>query len=86
MLNYRFTIFIRQDFSRYNIVDIISRLIYKGRVPDMASFLIYCYIVDSGSYLENKDNHQTKHNRKSIFKEKGTLYFVVILEKKNTLS
>ena len=52
----------------------------------MASFLIYCYIVDSGSYLENKDNHQTKHNRKSIFKEKGTLYFVVILEKKNTLS
>ena len=75
MPNYRFTILIRQDFSWYYIVDIISRLIYKGWVPDMASFLIYCYIVDPGSYLENKDNHQTKHNKKSIFKEKGALCF-----------
>ena len=52
----------------------------------MASFLIYCYIVDPGSYLENQDNHQTKHTKKSIFKEKGTLYFGVVSEKKNTFS
>ena len=37
-------------------------------------------------YLENKDNHQTKHCKNGIFKEKGTLYFGVVLEKKTTLS
>ena len=46
----------------------------------ICSFLIYCYIVDQGSYLENKDNHQRKHYKKGIFKEKGTLYFRVVLE------
>ena len=52
----------------------------------MASFLIYCYIVDPGSYLENKDNHQTKHNKKGILKEKEALYFGVVLEKKTKFS
>ena len=47
---------------------------------------MYCDIVDPGSYLENKGNHQTKHNKKSIFKEKGALYFGVVLEKKTTFS
>ena len=47
------------------------------------NFLIYCYIVDSGSYLENnKENRQRKHNKKFIIKKKGTLYFGVVLEKK----
>ena len=50
------------------------------------SFLIYCYIVHPGSYLENKDNHQTKHKKNGIFKESGTLYFGVILQKKTTFS
>ena len=48
--------------------------------------VFYCYIVDPGSYLENTDNHQTKHSKKEIFKEKGTLYFAVFLEKKTTFS
>ena len=49
------------------------------------SFLIYCDKVDPGSFLESKDNHQTKYKR-GIFKEKGVLYFGVVLEKKTTFS
>ena len=39
------------------------------------SFLVYCYIVDPGSYLENKDQHETKNSKKDIFKEKEALYY-----------
>ena len=50
------------------------------------SVINYCNIVDQGSYLENKDNHQRKHYKKEIFKEKGTYCFGVVLEKKTTSS
>ena len=43
-------------------------------------------MVDPGSYLETKENHQTKSNKNGIFKENETLYFGVVLEKKTTLS
>ena len=43
-------------------------------------------MVDPGSYLETKENHQTKSNKNGIFKENETLYFRVVLEKKTTLS
>ena len=34
MPNYRFTILIRQEFSRYYLVDIILRFIFEGCIPD----------------------------------------------------
>ena len=68
MSNYRFTISIRQDQDLY---------IYIYNSALGLQFLIYCYILDSGSYLENKDNHQTHHNKNGTFqgKREPLIYF-----------
>ena len=45
MPNYRFTVLIRQDFSRYYIVDIIiSSLIYKRCVLDNEEGQSFCKV------------------------------------------
>ena len=44
MPNYRFTILIRLDFSRYFIEDIISRLIYKSCVLDNEEDQSFCKV------------------------------------------
>ena len=42
MPNYRFTILMKHYFSRYDIVDIISRLIYQSCVPDNEEAQGFC--------------------------------------------
>ena len=66
MSTYRFTISIRQDQDLY---------IYNSVLG--LQFLIYCYVLDSGAYLENKDNHQTQHNKNGTFqgKREPLIYF-----------
>ena len=52
--------------------------IYNIYIIYIIDFLLYYYIIDPGSYLENKDNITKKvnqHNKKVIFKGKGALYF-----------
>ena len=42
MPNYRFTILIRQGFSRYYLVDIILRFIFEGCIPDNEEDQSFC--------------------------------------------
>ena len=61
--------------------------LYKARV--LRIFFFFCrvlasYILYPGPYLENKGNHQ--HNKRSLFKQKGTLFFILgILKRENSI-
>ena len=42
MPNHRFTILIRQGFSRYYLVDIMLRFIFEGCIPDNEEDQSFC--------------------------------------------
>ena len=103
MLNYRFTILIRQDFSRYYLVDVILWFIFNGCIPDNEEGQSFCklnamkysrvFYIFMAIYLIqgliSKIRTNNKHNstKKTLFKEKGTLYFILdSFRKKNILS
>ena len=101
MPNYRFTVLIRQAFSKCYVENIILRFIFKGFIPDNEEGQnIYKYILFSVLQFLNLWLYswsrvlfgklgQTPNitSQKSLFKEIGTLYFILGgFRKKTTLS